>query len=201
MKPLVMASASPRRRGLLEACGVAVRVVPSNVDEVTSGLPDRVALTNARRKRDAVAQLFDEPAIVVAADTIVVCDETVLGKPADLEEAREMLRVLSGRTHSVMTALSIGDTEYGRTIDGIEETSVTFRELRESEIDAFVETVRPLDRAGAYTVDGPGALLVAAYDGCYTNVLGLPIPRLDAMLRELGDGLYARIVPDAARFL
>ncbi len=112
-----------------------------------------------------------------------------------------MLRRLSGRTHQVVTGIACADTGTGVLVHGSETTDVTFRELCEGEIARFVETVQPLDRAGAYTVDGPGSLLVARYDGCYQNVLGLPIVRLDLLLRELGFNLFDHLDPERAVFL
>ena len=101
-----------------------------------------------------------------------------------------MIARLSGKTHQVITGLAIIDTGTGRAAEGFESTDVTFRELSSEEIARFVEAVNPVDRAGAYTVDGPGSLLVARYNGCYQNVLGLPIVRLDALLRSVGYSLF-----------
>lgn len=201
MKPIVLASASPRRRALLEALGITVDVQATGVPELEHGAPREVAAVNAVRKRDDAASRVSDPALIIAADTVVALGDELFGKPATLDEARGMLRRLSGRTHEVMTAVAIADAATKRAIDGIEITRVTFRALSRREIDTFVDSVKPLDRAGAYTVDGPGSLLVERYDGCYTNVLGLPLVRLDLLLRELGDGLFARVDPSKARFL
>ena len=173
----------------------------SDAPEILEGDPAAVAVENACRKRDAVTPEVDAGAFVIAADTIVVIDGTILGKPADLDEARRMIRSLTDRTHEVMTGVAVTDKASGRTVEGVETTRVTFRNLTDEEIDQFVTAVKPLDRAGAYTVDGPGSLLVARYDGCYTIVLGLPLVRLDDLLRKLGDGLFHRIDPARARFL
>jgi len=199
--PIVLASASPRRRALLEALGIEVSIQPSAVEETLDGAPAEVALNNALAKRDDIARKLSEPAIVIAADTIVVLEEEIMGKPHDLDEARAMLARLSGNTHEVLTGLAVANTHSGQEASGLERTAVTFRDLSPRDIDGFVETVRPLDRAGAYTVDGPGTLLVTRYEGCYQNVLGLPIVRLDALLREVGDGLSARVRGEKARFL
>ncbi len=201
MIPIVLASASPRRRALLEALGIEVSIQPSAVEETLDGAPAEVALNNALAKRDDIARKLSEPAIVIAADTIVVLEEEIMGKPHDLDEARAMLARLSGNTHEVLTGLAVANTHSGQEASGLERTAVTFRDLSPRDIDGFVETVRPLDRAGAYTVDGPGTLLVTRYEGCYQNVLGLPIVRLDALLREVGDGLSARVRGEKARFL
>jgi len=112
-----------------------------------------------------------------------------------------MLRQLSGNTHQVITGIAILDNAANRMVTGAESTDVTFRPLSETEIKRFVDTVRPLDRAGAYTVDGPGSLLVSRYDGCYQNVLGLPIVRLDKLLRTIGYSLFELMHPEKTRFL
>lgn len=201
MIPIVLASASPRRRALLEALGIEMIVQVSSAAESLEGAPEDAVLRNAAAKRDDVARRIAKPAIVVGADTIVVLEEQIMGKPAGLDEARGMLGFLSGKRHEVLTGVAVVNTETCQEAEGVERTAVTFRTLTEENIARFVETVRPLDRAGAYTVDGPGSLLVARYEGCYQNVLGLPIVLLDTLLGELGDGLSGRMRADAARFL
>lgn len=202
MIPMVLASASPRRRALLAALGVPFEVRHSEAEEIFEGeSPAHIVETNACAKRDDVAAQLERPAVVIGADTLVFLDGHVLGKPADLEEARSMLRRLSGRTHEVVTGLSVIQTESGARAQGSETTGVTFRTLSDAEIVCFTEAVRPVDRAGAYTVDGPGSLLVASYHGCYQNVLGLPIVRLDLLLRKLGVYLFDRIDSENAVFL
>lgn len=201
MSPIVLASASPRRRALLAALGLEFEVIPSRADEVFLGNPCEIVVLNARIKRDDVAARLETPSLVIAADTLVFLDEDVLGKPADLDEARAMLSRLSGRTHQVITGLALIDTACGKMVEGHEATDVTFRSLAPDEIDRFVRAVRPTDRAGAYTVDGPGALLVERYDGCYQNVLGLPIVRLDALMRQYGYSLFDRMNPAQVKFL
>lgn len=199
---IVLASASPRRRALLEALGLAIEVVPSTADEHFDGAPAAMVVSNACAKRDEVAARKDMAhGVVIAADTLVFLDDEPLGKPADLEEAKAMLRRLSGRRHEVITGLALADTATGARIDGHETTGVTFRALDEAAIEHFVHAVNPIDRAGAYTVDGPGSLLVARYDGCYQNVLGLPIVRLDALMQSLGHDLLALADPTRAQFL
>ena len=201
MIPIILASASPRRRALLNALGIDVEVRVSNAAETLEGTPREVVLSNAIDKRDAIAAQVSESAVVVAADTIVVLGDSIIGKPRDLDEARATLARLSGMTHEVVTGLAVVNTLTGRHAEDVETTSVTFRDLSSNDIDRFVEAVRPLDRAGAYTVDGPGSLLVVRYDGCYQNVLGLPIVLLDKLLQRLDDGLFQRLRPEAARFL
>ena len=202
MKKIVLASASPRRRALLEALGITVEVRAADIEECDSGtLPAGIVESNAERKCEAVSQLVNNDALIIAADTLVFLDERVLSKPASLEHARVMLGDLSGNTHQVITGLTVIDKDKDRKVVASETTDVTFRPLSASEIDRFVETVRPLDRAGAYTVDGPGSLLVSRYDGCYQNVLGLPVVRLDKLMRSIGYSLFDFIVPAKTRFL
>ncbi len=197
---IILASASPRRKALLEALGLRIEVVTSDAPEQLEGPPAEVVVGNAEAKRDAVSPDFDN-ALVIAADTLVFVDEHVLGKPRDAAEARAMLARLSGRTHRVLTGLAVADTSTHRSTTGYESTEVTFRPLTHGEIDRFVEAVQPTDRAGAYTVDGPGSLLVERYNGCYYNVLGLPIVRLDLVLREIGHSLFDHFDEDRAIFL
>lgn len=201
MRPLVLASQSPRRRALLEALGIEVTVTPSDAEEATTGTPESLVVENARLKRDTVLLEQNEPALVIAADTVVVVDDDILGKPVDAAEAAEMLGRLSGRSHEVLSGLSMGFSDSAQRAEGYERTEVTFRDLSDSEIDQFITAVNPVDRAGAYTVDGPGSLLVSGYRGCYYNVLGLPIVRLDNLLRSIDDGLFSRMDAKRSRFL
>jgi len=194
---LVLASASPRRRALLASLGLEFTILPSGVEETFEGTPAEMVVVNARAKRDDVAGRLNQPALVIAADTLVFLREHVLGKPADAGEARAMLEKLSGETHQVLTGVAVIDTATGKRADGYESTDVTFRELLGPEIERFISAVNPIDRAGAYTVDGPGTLLVSSYNGCYQNVLGLPMVRLDQVLRQVGYSLFEMM--DASR--
>jgi len=198
---IVLASASPRRKALLRALGLTFDVIVSDAEEITDGPPEEAVVTNARAKRNDVAARLDSPALVIAADTLVVIDGEALGKPADLDEARAMIRRLSGRTHQVLTGIAIRDMAAGCDAEGTESTDVTFRHLPEDSIRRFVDAVKPTDRAGAYTVDGPGSLLVERYSGCYQNVLGLPMVRLDILFGQLGYNLFEMMHPPRAVFL
>jgi septum formation protein len=176
---------------LLTALGIDVEVIASGVHEVDEGAdPAGIVIANAKAKRDDVVSRLERPSLVIAADTLVFLDEHILSKPRDLDDARAMLRTLSGRTHDVVTGLAVADTGSGLWVEGSERTRVTFRNLHNDEIAHFVHAVKPIDRAGAYTVDGPGSLLVAGYEGCYQNVLGLPVARLDCLLRTIGHNLF-----------
>jgi septum formation protein len=199
---IILASQSPRRRALLAALGVHFLVIPSGAEEIDHGAaPAQIVINNARAKRDDIAARGGDPAIIIAADTLVFLGGEVLSKPKDRAEAIEMLRRLSGNTHQVVTGIAVANTATGKHIEGSETTGVSFRPLSTSEIERFVDIVNPLDRAGAYTVDGPGSLLVARYDGCYYNVLGLPIVKLDNLLRGVGFDLFAAIRPEHTTFL
>ncbi len=200
-KTIVLASGSPRRKALLTDLGIKVDVRVSDAEETSEGSPDEVVTHNARVKCEAIARNSQPDEIIIAADTIVVHEGSILGKPRSLEEAVEMLERLSGDTHEVKTGIHVRDIAKGQQQHDIETTRVTFRELKPEEIGRFVEIVQPLDRAGAYTVDGPGSLLVAGYEGCYYNVLGLPLVLLHGMLLELGFDLFSEMNAQDARFL
>ena len=184
---IVLASGSPRRRQLLEQIGLTgFRVLPSDADE---SLPDGIAPGEAverlsARKGAAVAAQARPGALVIAADTVVALDGAILGKPRDEGEAREMLSALSGRTHQVYTGVSLFHRGERRTEH--EVTAVTFRPLSQEEIAAYVATGEPMDKAGAYGIQGLGALLVERLEGDYFNVMGLPLCRLGRMLAAAG---------------
>ncbi|MGD9495839.1 MAG: nucleoside triphosphate pyrophosphatase [Armatimonadota bacterium] len=190
-RPLVLASASPRRAMLLRQAGIEFEVrVPQIVEDADeSGLPPaEVALTHARTKAQAVArELWGR--LVLGADTVVVLGTQVLGKPDGPAQARAMLQALSGRVHEVITAvaLAVGDGG-GIVAEQIERTRVRFRRLSEGEIECYVASGEPLDKAGAYGIQGRGALLVREIEGCYFNVVGLPLSRIWDMLSSLGHG-------------
>lgn len=202
MIPLVLASGSPRRKALLEALGLDFTIITSDAEETNAGAdPESIVINNARMKCDDVCRRLTGPALVIAADTLVFQGGEVLGKPSTLAAARTMLQQLSGNTHQVVTGLALTNSLTGETRNGSETTSVRFRRLAPAEIDRFVEIVRPTDRAGAYTVDGPGTLLVEQYEGCYQNVLGLPMVRLHSLLAEFGVDLFSRMQAEKTAFL
>jgi septum formation protein len=200
-RSIVLASGSPRRKALLEDLGLSIDVRVSHAEEISDGSPEEVVAHNARIKCESIAADARKNEIVIAADTIVVHEGTILGKPESLDEARAMLRRLSGDTHEVKTGVHIYDAASDRYQEGIETTSVTFRDLPDRDIDLFVDIVKPTDRAGAYTVDGPGSLIVSRYAGCYYNVLGLPLVLLHTLLLDVGFHFFDVIEPEKARFL
>ncbi len=180
--PLVLASQSPRRRALLDRLGLTFRVEPTGADETWPDALDVGAATEAIALRKAEA--VDAPgALVLAADTVVVLEGEVLGKPSDAAHAAATLRRLSGRTHHVVSGLALRLD--GRQRTAHERTAVTFADLSDAEIDAYVATGSPLDKAGAYGIqDDAGALLIERIEGDYFNVVGLPIRRLYQTLRD-----------------
>lgn len=180
---LILASASPRRASILAALGIPFRAVTPSVDE--SLLPGESGAAAAERLAMAkAAAVGPQDLPVLAADTLVVCDGAVLGKPADPGEAARMLRTLSGRSHEVVTGICLAHR--GASRSGLETTVVTFAPMSEADIAWYVATGEPLDKAGAYHVDGRGALFVASVSGSPSNVAGLPVRLLLRLAREAG---------------
>jgi septum formation protein len=182
---VVLASASPRRRQLLDLIGIAHEVRPANIDETMRPreAPRRHAERLAREKATAIAKR-DPDLITIAADTIVVINRKVLGKPRDTDDAAQMLALLSGREHVVTTAVAVSRGKKLRS--AVEEVRVKFRRLRDDEIEAYIATGEPMDKAGAYGIQGYGATIVERIEGDYFAVMGLPIVRLIGLLRDVG---------------
>lgn len=190
---LILASASPRRRELLSQVGVNFVIEVSDVEEVTDPAqsPELQVQSLALQKAQAVARNHTE-GLVLGADTVVVNDGVLLGKPQNEAEAKTMLRSLSGKWHQVMTAVSLVDaSEQNPAWTSVEITNVKFRDLTEDDIAAYVATGESMDKAGAYGIQGYGALLVERIEGCYNNVVGLPLQQVAAGLRTWGMNLYA----------
>ncbi|MFL5559733.1 MAG: Maf family protein [Gemmatimonadaceae bacterium] len=182
---VVLASGSPRRRQLLDLIGITHEVRPSNIDETARPreAPRRHAERLAREKATAVARR-DPDLITIGADTVVVINRKVLGKPVDDADAARMLAMLSGREHTVITAVAVSRGKKLRS--AIEEVRVKFRRLRDAEIDAYIATREPMDKAGAYGIQGYGATIVERIEGDYFAVMGLPLVRLINLLRDVG---------------
>lgn len=187
--PLCLASGSPRRRALLQELGWDFETLSPNVDEapLPGEKPEALCERLARLKAEAGASAAGPNALVLAADTIVVIDGRILGKPSGREEACAMLRLLQGRAHEVMTGVAL--SRGGELLSGVERTAVHFRPLTEEEVQAYAATGEGDDKAGAYAIQGKGALLVSAIEGDYFNVVGLPLCRLGRMLEELKGGM------------
>ena len=187
---LILASASPRRAEILRDAGFDFEIQPANADE--SRLPGENAEAYVRRvstaKANAVAQanLRDgTPAIVIAADTVVLAGQEILPKPKDADDARRMLRLLSAATHEVLTGLFVIRAYDGISFTHVERTRVEFTRLSETDIDFYIQTQEPFDKAGAYGIQGVGGRFVRRIDGCYFNVMGLPLSRLWEILRQM----------------
>ena len=186
---LILASSSPRRAELLRGAGIAFEVCAPQVEEVrqTNESVEKMVARFAEAKARAVAQSVGENnrAIIVGADTAVELDGAIFGKPRDAVDAREMLSYLSGRTHCVLTGIFVLRLPDGATRAEVERTSVTFAPLDPSEIEAYITSGEPFDKAGGYAIQGRAGRYIPRIDGCYFNVVGLPLARLHALLGEL----------------
>jgi len=194
MPEIILASASPRREELLRVMGLDFRVVPGDFDEsvVPQWPPEQHVVESATGKAADIASRIHD-GVVIGADTVVVVDSSILGKPVDAEDARRMLRLLSGRSHYVLTGLCVMRRSAGETIRALRDcvrTEVRFGELSDEVIGAYVATGEPLDKAGAYGIQERGSVLVEGIVGDYFNVVGLPVYRLGRMLAEVGIPLF-----------
>ncbi|HHU30963.1 MAG: Maf family protein [Bacillota bacterium] len=189
MKNIVLASASPRRAELLRRIGLDFRVLTSSVDEreIREKDPARRAECLALAKAKNVASaLQGTPAVIIGADTIVCVDGEILGKPADSREAARMLRLLSGRSHQVMTGVAVVRQPDGSVLSCVETTTVYMRHLSDREIDWYVKSGEAFDKAGGYGIQGRAAVFIERVEGCYFNVVGLPLAALWQLLKKLG---------------
>ncbi|HEY6873112.1 MAG TPA: Maf family nucleotide pyrophosphatase [Geobacteraceae bacterium] len=184
---IILASASPRRVELLASAGVEFEVVAGDAPEelLPGELPEDHVLRLAREKALNVAGKA-EGRFFIGADTVVVCDGEIMGKPRDAADAARMLRKLSGVAHAVITGFAVYDRERGDAVAEAVTTKVCFKQLREEEIDAYIATGCPFDKAGAYAIQGGAAHMVQRIDGSYTNVVGLPLCEVVEALRRIG---------------
>lgn len=204
-EPIVLASASPRRRELLAAAGIPFQVIPSGIEEtrlagetaeefcrrvaadkardVAVRLRPKPGLLSGRRRPGRRPGSRGERRLVLGADTIVLLDDQVLGKPRSPEEAASMLRALAGRSHAVLTGVCLLDPVTQRIEERLVRTEVQFAALSEEEIQEYVASGEPMDKAGAYAIQGRASRFVERIDGCYFNVVGLPVPTVYAMLK------------------
>jgi septum formation protein len=182
---VILASASPRRRELLDLVGIAYDVEPADIDETYRDGEEAAAhAERLAREKGATIAARNRDTVVIAADTIVVIDGLVLGKPRDEADAARMLSMLGGQTHVVLTAVAV--TYRGHMRSGVESVLVTFRALDRERIGAYIATSEPMDKAGAYGIQGFGATLVERIDGDYFAVMGLPLARMVDLLQEIG---------------
>lgn len=188
-KPLVLASKSPRRRKLLSSLGFEFDVVESNYKEIKSnGFFDyrEYVINSAFNKADEVAKRMKKDCIVIGADTIVVLDNEILHKPKDRQDAYQILKKLSNRTHTVFTGIVLIDSQSGRSNNNVQSTEVRFRELEDEEVWAYIDSGSPMDKAGGYGIqDDFGAVFVSHINGCYYNIVGLPLEMLYQMLKKI----------------
>jgi septum formation protein len=183
---IILASNSPRRKELLTQVGVSFEVIPSKFEENIIDLSNsRLVEHFAYMKAKEVASAVQGDALVLGSDTIVYLD-CIMGKPRDKEDAFDMLKRLSGKTHLVLSGLSIINTSTGESITEHEITKVRMKELSNNEIAAYIETEEPMDKAGAYAIQGMGSLFVEGIEGDYFNIVGLPLFRLGRMLESFG---------------
>lgn len=181
---LILASGSPRRKEILENAGYRFKIITADADET---LPDGITPEDAVKllaelKGNAVAE--NNSGVVVSADTVVAFDGNILGKPEDEKDAERMLKMLSGNTHSVYTGVCV--QQGSRKISFFEKTDVKFYPLSDEEIRSYIDTKEPMDKAGAYGIQGKGAVLVEKINGDYLNVVGLPLARLSRVLKQFG---------------
>ena len=187
MKKIVLASGSPRRKALLEQVRLKFTVDPNIEEEAgPAGLsPERLVEEISRKKAESVASKHHD-AIIISADTVGVLGDRIIGKPGSESQAREILSLLSGKAHKVITGFTIIDTSTGKAVTRSVETKVFMKRLKDAEIEAYVKTREPMDKAGAYAIQGLGAVLVEQIEGDYSNVMGLPLAALAEALKEFG---------------
>jgi septum formation protein len=185
---LILASASPRRAQILRDAGISFLVLSSAVDETPypNETPEQLVQRLADAKAELVAARAVGPALLIAADTTVVLDGQILGKPRSTDDARRMLELFSGRTHSVVTGVTVIRLPEMERRQFVETTQVTFATLAPDEISRYLSTDEPYDKAGAYAIQGYAGRYIPRIEGCYFNVVGLPLARLMNALRELG---------------
>ena len=180
---LVLASGSPRRRELLSLMGYEFEIIVPDVDENVTGHARDIVAILSRRKAHAVADGIDH-GLVIASDTLVSLEGMPLGKPVDEADARAMLSSLSGRTHEVFTGVTIIDSAGGESLTEVVRTGVSFRELSDDEIDAYIRSGEPMDKAGAYAIQGGAGRFVDGLDGSFENVVGFPVEEIRQMLHH-----------------
>lgn len=185
---LILASSSPRRAEILANAGLPFSVLSSAVDEspYPGETPAALVQRLANAKADLVTARAVGPAIVLAADTVVVLDDKILGKPSSIEDARHMLQQLSGRTHSVLTGVALVRLPDGERRQFIESTLVHFRPITDEELSSYLATEESYDKAGAYAIQGQAGRYIPRIEGCYFNVVGLPLSRVLSELKTLG---------------
>ena len=193
-KDIILASSSPRRKKLMETLGIPFRVMPAEIDEnkFTNSNPVDIVQELAFLKSKEIAKGISN-SLVIGADTIVFCDDKVFNKPKDEQEANDYLHYLSNRTHTVFTGIALYDSDTDESLVAYEQTQVSFRNLQEDEICAYIRTGSPLDKAGAYGIqDDFGAVFVNRIEGDFYNIVGLPLTLLYIKLKEFSNNYYKK---------
>ncbi len=192
MKTIILASASPQRKELLQRGGIAFKVIPSRAEEInkiTTNCSDLVK-RNARLKAKEVAARVKK-GIVIGADTLVYAgNKETIGKPKDMKDAKRILKLLFSRPHWVYTGVAVMDAQTKKTIVGCEKTKVYMNHLSDQEIDTYHNRISPLDKAGGFDIEGHGGMFIRRIEGCYSNVIGLPMARLREMLKEFNINVF-----------
>ena len=185
---IILASKSPRRKELLENIGLKFSVKPAEIEEIHRGAESfgGIVVDLAQQKGEAVRDLMFHERLIIASDTIVVIGGEILNKPQDRDHAFEMLKQLSGRTHSVFTSLYVYDGYFRETVSGFTETRVEFYPLSEGQISGYLDTHEPFDKAGAYGIQGYGSKFIKKIEGCFFSVMGFPIPLFSQEMYKLG---------------
>lgn len=187
-KRIILASGSPRRKELLKSMGLDFEVIVSEVEENIENEPFSTELIQnlAEEKAADVASKINFPAIIIGSDTVVVINNKILGKPKDREDAFNMLKMLSGNTHQVISAIAVLDKETGKVLKDSVVSDVTFKQLSDEEINSYIATGEPMDKAGAYAIQGFAGMFVKSINGCYSNIVGISVFKLAELLKEFG---------------
>jgi len=187
MKKLILASGSPRRKELLEKTGLQFQIIPSLYEEnlINDNFSYEKIETLALNKGKEVLSRVNEDAIIISADTVVVLNNKILGKPHSKEDAYNMISSLSNKTHEVITSIAMIDVKSQTTIVRSRSTKVTFRKITEDEIQRYISTTEPYDKAGAYAAQGLASIFIEKIDGCFNNVVGISTFEVDKMLKEM----------------
>jgi septum formation protein len=191
---IILASSSERRREILASCGIKHKVMPSHATEymAISKLPEQVAMINARIKAEAIAKKL-KSGCVIGADTVVLLGSQIIGKPKNARHAKKMLKEMSGKTISVYTGLCVIDVKKENLISDYEKSFVTVKKLKDKDIPKYFKLLGPYDKAGGFSIEGPGSFIFDNIKGSYFNVLGLPTTKLQEMFEKLGVNLLKEI--------
>lgn len=190
----VLASASPRRADILKKLGIDFEVIPSSFDENSNikDVRELVKYLAVGKAKDVMSKTNAADVIIIGADTVVYFDNKIIGKPKSEEEAFQILKMLNNKKHEVLTGICVIDKKNNKIITDYEVTSVFFNDLSDEEILSYIKTKEPFDKAGAYGIQGFGSLLVKRIEGCYFNVVGMPVTKLYMILKKMGVNLMVK---------